>query len=207
MNRELYVNNYCIVRDHRIYVNGKLCFESPVSNGLREFAKAAYRNLAPNYNKFFKMDEISKLGFIASEYLLNYISIDEYKNDEISIILSNSHSTLVTDTNHQNTISDPESFFPSPSVFVYTLPNIMIGEISIRNGIKGENAFFIVEKFNPEIIVNHINNLFLTNKSRAFIGGWVNHTETDYEAFLYFVTDKKALPHNRQVINNLYNNL
>ena len=33
-------------------------------------------------------------------------------------------------------------FAPCPAVFVYTLPNVVEGEISIRHHIKGENTWF-----------------------------------------------------------------
>jgi hypothetical protein len=205
MEKKLQINNNCIVRDNKIFVDGELCFENEDSKGLKDFAKSAYRNLSPSYNKFFKMDEISKLGFIATEFLLRNHDLSCYESDDISIVLSNSHSTIVTDTNHQNTINDYSNFYPSPSIFVYTLPNIMMGEISIRNKLQGENAFFIVEKFHSELIVNHINRLFLTNKSKAAIGGWVNQTETDYEAFVYFASTNKGESHNSLNVNNLFN--
>jgi hypothetical protein len=71
--------------------------------------------------------------------------------------------------------------------------------------LRGENAFFIVEKFNAELITNYINNLFLTNNSKAAIGGWVNLSEGDYEAFLYWVSPEGNIEHNALEINRLYN--
>lgn len=170
MNK-LFINKYCHIKNNKVYVDGELMFTDEGAESLKAFAKSFYRHIKPSYNKFFKMDEISKLGFLAAEILLKDIDLSPYAEEEVSIVLSNSHSTLVTDKKHQGTIEDNNNFFPSPSVFVYTLPNIMIGEISIRHKLRGENAFFIVENFNADLIVNHINNLFLTNKSKAFVGG------------------------------------
>lgn len=201
---KLTIEKYCHIKNNSIYVDGKLLFSDKDADGLRAFAKSAYRHFKLNYNKFFKMDEISKLGFIAAEALLMEVEISSYNEEDIAIILSNSHSTLVTDINHQGTIDDFNNFFPSPKVFVYTLPNIMIGEISIRHKLRGENTFFIVEKFNEELIVNHINSLFLTYKSKAFIGGWVNQSEHEYEAFIFWVSGKGNIPFNASEINKLY---
>lgn len=203
--KEIVIEKYCHIKNNSVYVDGKLLFSDVNASSLRSFTKLLYRHLKPSYNKFFKMDEISKLGFLGAEVLLNNIDLSTYNEDEISIILSNSHSTLITDKKHQETINDLNNFFPSPSVFVYTLPNIMIGEISIRHKLRGENAFFIVEKFSAELITNHINTLFLTRKSKAFIGGWVNHSEDDYEAFIYLASKKGSLSHNAFEINRLYN--
>ncbi len=204
MNK-LFVKKYCHIKNNSIFVDGELVYTDRDAEGLRAFAKSAYRYLKPSYNKFFKMDEISKLGFLAAEVLISDIELSSYNEDDISIILSNSDSTLVTDKKHQVTVEDYDNFFPSPKVFVYTLPNIMIGEISIRHKLRGENTFFIVENFNEELIVNHINSLFLTHKSKAFVGGWVNQTENDYEAFLFWVSSKGNIPFNAFEINKLYN--
>jgi hypothetical protein len=81
----------------------------------------------------------------------------------------------------------------------------MIGEISIRHKFKGENTFFIVKNFNEELIVNHINSLFLTHKSKAFVGGWINQSENNYEAFLFWVSDKGDIPFNAFEVKQLYN--
>ena len=200
----LTINKYCHIKNNSIYVDDKLLYADKKAVGLRSFAKSVYRYLKPSYNKFFKMDEISKLGFLAAEVLLSDIDLSSYNEEDVAIILSNSHSTLITDQNHQVTIDDFDNFFPSPSVFVYTLPNIMIGEISIRHKLKGENTFFIVEKFNVELITNHINSLFLTRKSKAFVGGWINQSENDYEAFLYFADEDGDILHNAFEINRLH---
>lgn len=204
MNK-LFINRYCHIKENKIFVNGLPFYSDNEAADLRTFAKSAYRFLALSYNKFFKMDDICKLGFLSAEILLADIDLLALLEEDIAIILSNSHSTLITDKNHQLTVDSYDNFFPSPSVFVYTLPNIMIGEISIRHNIKGENAFFIVEKFNAELITNHINNLFLTNKAKAVVGGWVNQSENDYDAFLYWVSDHGNIPHNAFEINRLYN--
>ena len=76
--------------------------------------------------------------------------------------------------------------------------------MSIRHKFRGENAFFIVENFNAELITNHINSLFLTHKSKAFVGGWVNQSENDYEAFLYLASANGNIPHNAFEINRLH---
>lgn len=203
--KELFINRYCQIKDKNIFVDGNLFYSDNDAVDLRTFAKSAYRFLKPSYNKFFKMDEICKLAFLAADVLLSDIDLTGLKEEEIAIILSNSHSTLITDKSHQLTVDSYDNFFPSPSIFVYTLPNIMIGEISIRHKFKGDNAFFIVEKFNPELVTDHINNLFLTNQAKASLGGWVNLSENDYNAFLYWVSDQGSIPHNAFEINRLYN--
>src|SRR5205085_1455803 len=98
------------------------------------FLKASYKHFQLNYPKFYKMDKLCQLAFLTSELLLKDNKItDKYSKEDISIVIENSSSSLEIDTEHQTTISDSTNYFPSPAVFVYTLPNILIGEIAIRN--------------------------------------------------------------------------
>jgi len=202
---QLKIQSSCVIRDNKAYHNGNLVFPNEDVKVGKAFLKSLYRYLKPGHSKFFKMDSLSKLGYLASELLLYDVDLSGFSPEEMSIVLSNSDSTLDTDSEHQTMISDYKNFYPSPSVFVYTLPNIMIGEISIKHGMRGENAFYVVEKFNPELIVDHINSLFLKHKSKLFIGGWVNSRNEEYEAFLYLASHESGNPHNSEEIIKLYN--
>ncbi len=202
---KLSISTYCHLVNHRVYKDGKLIFEKPEALGLSDFVKSVYRQFKPKYPKFFKMDDISKLGFMAAELLLMDGVHKGFESEEVGIVLENSHATLVTDSSFQESVEDYDNFFPSPSVFVYTLPNIMIGEISIRNKFQGENAFFIFEDFNTEFLSSYIQQLFDTDKINACIGGWINQSATDYEAFIYWVNaeEKNGYKHGPEEILQL----
>ncbi len=154
------------------------------------------------------MDSLCKLAFITSELLLKSNKITEkYKPEDVAIIIANSASSLEVDTEHQNTISDKNNYFPSPSLFVYTLPNILIGEIAIRNRIKGENTFFIFDKFDADFMSSYTNQLLNTDKAKCCIAGWVDFFENDYEAFIYLVEKQNTTSgteHTLEQLNNLY---
>jgi len=69
------------------------------------------------------MDNLSKLGFLTAELIFKSRNIpDHIKGREFGVIIANSSSSLDTDIHYQDTISDSTSYYPSPSVFVYTLP-------------------------------------------------------------------------------------
>ena len=201
------VQKYCHIKNNRIYLDGRLYFEDLSTMGLKSFAVKAFRESGIKYPKFYKMDDISKLGFLAAELLMQSVS-KSFLDEEVGIVLSNSHSTLITDSKFQESVSDDKNFFPSPAVFVYTLPNIMIGEISIRHKLRGENAFFIFDRFNAKIVTGYINRLFSAAKLKYCIGGWVDQSVDSYEAFLYWAepfTEKSvAVEHNEQEIEKLY---
>ena len=86
-----------------------------------------YRSLQVDYPKFFKMDGLSKLGFLASEMILNDDENRFTPREDVAVICFNSSSSLDIDMQYQETIADNENYFPSPSLFVYTLPNIVTG--------------------------------------------------------------------------------
>lgn len=143
-----------------------------------------YRHFAIAYPKFYKMDNLSKLGFLASEVLLSDLpQIKNYRPEEVGVVLSNANSSLDTDIRFYQTVDQ----LASPALFVYTLPNIVIGEICIRNHFNGENAFFVSEKFDPVLIEQYVNNLINNNILQSCICGWADLLKDDYEAFLMLV--------------------
>jgi hypothetical protein len=77
--------------------------------------------------------------------------------------------------------------FASPALFVYTLPNIVIGEICIRHHFQGENAFFIFEHFDANFIEQYVGNLVNNNILQACICGWVDCLGDGYKAALFLV--------------------
>ncbi len=168
----------CVIANNRISVNGQTVFEQAPDQDFAAFAKTAFKNLDLAYPKFYKMDRLCKLGFLATEYLL--AGNTECQLDEsTAIVLCNSSGSLDSDLAHlQNTEQ------PSPAVFVYTLPNIVAGEIAIRHGIKGETAFFICERDDDPTAQLYAANLLENGMASSCIAGWVEYTEEQYYARL-----------------------
>jgi hypothetical protein len=199
-----YIKSYCTIQNNEVVLNGETIFKSE-SELFSEFSKKVFNNFQINYSKFFKMDNLSKLAFLSAELLLkNEINIDSETN--IALVFANKSSSLDTDVKYQNSISDKENYFPSPAVFVYTLPNICIGEISIKHQLKSENSFFIFEDFNPEFMTNYANSLLNSKKADKVLCGWVEYYNEEYKAFLYLVTNEGELKHNKQTLETLYKN-
>ena len=201
MSKKLYIQKYCSIKNNRVSVNGTVVFEEDTST-IKEFFKSVYKQLGSNYSKFFKMDSLSKLAFLSAEFILKDLASEE-KN--IAIILSNNASSLDTDRKHQETINDEDHYYPSPAVFVYTLPNIGIGEISIRHQLKSENGFFVFENYNANFHYNYEKSLIQNHKSDAVLAGWVNIDGDSYEAFLYLVSERGEIEHTEENLKQLYN--
>ena len=127
-----------LVESSRILLNDKEVYSSD-SGDFQDFIRSAFKAVCAPNMKFYKMDSLSKLGYVASEVLLDGI---EYGEEDCGLILSGVYGSLDTDIRHQQIIDTETDASASPAVFVYTLPNVVEGEISIRHHIKGENTWF-----------------------------------------------------------------
>ena len=161
-----------------VSVNDTILFQSAKEQNASSFFKETYQYLKIDYPKFFKMDNLSKLGFLAAEILLS----DLENKENLGIILASSSSSLDTDVAFGKTIKEMDNFFPSPSVFVYTLPNIVIGEICIRHKSYGENAMFILDKRNWNDFFDNIGPLIYSMKMEKCLVGYIDFYKNDYQA-------------------------
>lgn len=127
-----------LVKSGRILLDDKVVFTFQ-SDDFQDFIRSAFKTVCAPNMKFYKMDSLSKLGYVASEVLLDGI---EYGEEDCGLILSGVYGSLDTDIRHQQIIDTETDASASPAVFVYTLPNVVEGEISIRHHIKGENTWF-----------------------------------------------------------------
>ena len=134
------------------------------------------------------MDPLAKLGFLAAEILLKGLPGAGLPPEDCGIVLSNSAGSLEVDRLYARTIRSGAS----PALFVYTLPNIVIGEISIRHGFKGENAFFEFPHFDGKFIADYVRLLFEQSLVRRCICGWVDFLDNEYRALLMLVEKEQT---------------
>jgi len=205
LNQTYYIHSYCHIKKNTVSLNGQTVFYSEDQEFSR-FIKSAAIHLETKYPKFYKMDNLSKLAFLASDILLKENASQSSEPENIAIVLSNKASSLDTDRKHQISISDKDNYYPSPSIFVYTLPNICIGEISIKHQLHSENSFFIFDKFSANHL--HINTEYLlkNKKAKKVLCGWVDFDDKNYEAFLYLVSESGNIAHSPEEIDGLFQN-
>jgi len=200
---EKYITSVCVISNNTVYKNRELLFVNRDAN-VPGFLLSVYKHLNINYPRFYKMDNLSKLGWLASEILLkNSFQKENYRPEDIGLILSNANSSLDTDQKYMASVKD----IPSPLLFVYTLPNIVTGEICIRNNFKGEDAFFVFDSFNADFIENYVSSLLDNNILQVCICGWIELLGEDYKAALFLVeklTGNKALSFTKEQMNNIF---
>jgi hypothetical protein len=206
------ITSYAHIKHNQVSVNGEIVFQSSSSVSLAEFLSEAYKALGVSYPKFHKMDAQCKLGFLCAEFALKGTNfLTENDLSKTAIVLSNSASSLETDRVHKHSIDDKSNYFPSPAVFVYTLPNITIGELAIKYKITGENAFFVSEQLDADLLVNYTEAL-MQSGSEAAVVGWVEVDGANFEAFIFLVQNTKNInknsifkPLNQTSVITLYN--
>ena len=188
--------SYSVMKKHRVHItpqgiwldNKEFIIDKEITqNGL---LTALYKQIIGNYPKYYKMDGLCRLGFVASELLLKAErdegSFTEDTNKTRAIVFFNRSSSIASDKKYLASIVEKDNYFPSPSVFVYTLPNIVTGEIAIRNGYHGETSFYILPHKNELLMQDIIETTFMDEQTTSVLTGWLDYEDSEhFEADLY----------------------
>jgi len=180
------LSTFCRISESSYTVNGnEVNYSDTPSLG------TLYKSLGIKYPKFHKMDKLAKTAFLGVELLLNHNpDLKNLEDDEIAILFANSESSEYSDLKFHESYTVGDN--PSPSQFVYTLPNILMGEIAIRNKWYGESLFFVSPSFNEKEYSENIITLFQSN-TKACVCGWVNVLEDQFDAFFFVIEKGKEI--------------
>lgn len=173
----------CRIEKNRILMEEEVVFSEEGS--CEAFVRAAFKSLGRPYMKFYKMDTLSKLAFTASEFLISHPACADYLQRDVALVLSNRASSLDTDRQHVRLCIE-NGGEASPAVFVYTLPNVLMGELCIRHKWQGRNLFFVSDVYDEVLLKEYVSYLFGAGKAEACIYGWVDLLEDDYSVCLNF---------------------
>lgn len=164
------------ITPHNINVDGKpLDMESSGSKMLTE----AYKRFIDSYPKYYKMDRLSQLGLVATELLLSQESPRRKQCVDRAVVLFNHSSSQWVDHEYEKSIVVGEDYFPSPSLFVYTLPNIVCGEIAIRNGYRAETSFYILGCKDETMMNDILRSTFSDRTLKSAVTGWIDYQDDD----------------------------
>lgn len=156
----------------------------PVASHGQALLTELFRSRLADSQKFYKMDVFSRLVFVAAGMLLKE-GFDGFEPTGTAAILFNGSSSIVADRQHLGTFQSSEGFYPSPSVFLYTLPNVVIGEVAAAFGIKGETTFIILPEKNEAMMKTVVDATLAATAPSAIITGWADcSSEDSFEADL-----------------------
>jgi 3-oxoacyl-[acyl-carrier-protein] synthase-1 len=161
----------------------------PTQSKGRDMLTELYKKYVGDYPKYYKMDILSKVAFVCSEMLLEAEGNRDGHGEDRAVILFSHTASIASDRAFLRTITD--GYYPSPSVFVYTLPNIAAGEIAIRNGYHGETAFYVLPQKADDMINMIVEASFGDRGTQSAICGWINcDDENIFEAEVKILTIK-----------------
>ena len=187
--------DYVVLNQGFVSVNGRELEHEASGNAL---LTELYRNHIADWPKFFKMDTLSKAGFVASELLIKErgerrLGSEEFAQER-AIVLFGATASLCADRNYQETIQDKDNYYPSPALFVYTLPNIVTGEIAIRNHWRGETSFYVTEAPDAAQMAFHLACAFQDQVTDSILAGWVDSSRNDdFQAFMTVIRREDAV--------------
>ena len=172
------------VKDGVVYLNGQVFTQV-------ETALDLYKKIGAVYPKFFKMDPLCKWAWLGAECLLIeegrpiYESINKEK---IAVVLFTRDGCLEIDKVYLESMKN----IASPALFVYTLPNIMLGEICIRHGFEGEQLCEILDEWAPEQISWYIQDLLENRNMEGCLFGWINATSKSDSLEFYWCKKEES---------------
>ena len=167
-----------VIGDGSVKVDGEVVFADENAD-YHVFIRDAFKAGGGQNMKFYKMDDFCKLAYVAADRLLEGIDFGE---EECGMVLSGRYGCLDTDMKHQQVIDSEGDAGASPAVFVYTLPNVAAGEVSIRHHIKGDNTWFWSDDRQMRDIRQYAGMMMAAQDLKYCIIGYFDSIAGKYEA-------------------------
>ena len=159
---------------------------TPDGSGAAMISDLFKKHLADG-SRFYKMDLFSRLAYVGTG-LLAKDSLKDCQPEDVALFIFTENGSVLADRKHLSTFSNPEEFYPSPAIFINTLPNVVLGEIAVKNQIKGETTLVMLPARDDETIERIIQVSLSSTHPSVMIYGWVDCASEDS-----FVADLKML--------------
>jgi len=182
----LFIRSYIRWKNGIINRDGLNICELPQTTAVKDLPAEAYRQTGISYAKFFKMDTLCRVAFVAGELL--DIPRDISNKAKIGTVISTSSGCIDVDKKFE----DSRQEIASPALFVYTLPNIMLGELCIRHGFKGAQMCFIEERPYAPGTFFHVSDLISRRSADACLCGHIDASENGIDASLMWVSREQG---------------
>lgn len=211
MKQESKIISYTYIDAERniVVINGEKVFETE-NLDIKDFLTKVYKTLCDSYPKFYKMDIHCKLGYLLSELLLESSGNRQKGIEDRAIAVVNSSSSLCSDIKHQASIEDNGNYFPSPANFVYTLSNIVTGEIAIRNKYYGETISYIHSSYDSKYLKEVIDLSMVDECNNSILLSWIESIDTTAEGIMFLISKeegKEGIKVSEKELDNIWQKL
>lgn len=170
--------------DHAFSARGQLICQRAADMDMKGWLKRCYQALDMSYPKFHKMDEQCRVGVLLAEPIMAQVS-DMHAKVKTGVFLINRSASIYTDSIFYNSYTKESA---SPARFVYTLPNIVIGEIAIRYKLLGEHGFFIMDEIDSESLYLYVDSLLTEEVLDAALLGVVDVSRNGIQGAMCYLT-------------------
>ena len=147
--------------------------EVPMESSGAALVTEIYKKYLSDGSRFFKMDLFSRLAY-AGAGLLAKDSLDGTDPGQRALIIFTQNGSVLADRKHLSTFAGTEGYYPSPAVFINTLPNVVLGEIAVKNEIKGETTLVMLPGRDDETIETIVDVTVRATGPSAVIYGWID---------------------------------
>ncbi|MCB0792692.1 MAG: hypothetical protein H6595_09010 [Flavobacteriales bacterium] len=170
---------------------------------LEEMLRGLYQTLTLDYPKFHKMDAVSKLGLLLTEPLVRMAR--EHGADitnDMAIAGMGRSGCSTTDQEHWRVRT--ATGLASPAVFVYTLPNIGLGEITIRHKVFGPSVCLLADRPDAELFWNTMRCFHERDGTAWAICYWSDIFADRYEAKAVLIGPGSGRPLDQRMLRTLF---
>jgi len=158
-------------RNGRFTVDGKELASS--TGDIDQDLTNAWAAMKVELPRFVRMDRNSKLVSIAAAPFFTAEGIiTKYPKDRIGMVIMGTHGSMETDQRYLDQLLAENH--ASPGLFVYTLPNIAMGELSIQHGLHGSGLCLLSEAPDVGQLRDACEILLRDHDMEAVICGWAN---------------------------------
>ena len=159
----------------------------PLENRGSALVTEIFKKYLADGSRFFKMDLYSRLAYVGTSILAKD-ALEASAPEDRALVIFTQNGSVLADRKHLSTFANPDEFFPSPAVFINTLPNVVLGEIAVKNSIKGETTLVLLPARDEMTMQRIINATVSAARPSALICGWM-----DCDAEDSYIADLKML--------------
>ncbi len=159
----------------------------PLENRGSALVTEIFKKYLADGSRFFKMDLYSRLAYVGTSILAKD-ALEASAPEDRALVIFTQNGSVLADRKHLSTFANPDEFFPSPAVFINTLPNVVLGEIAVKNSIKGETTLVLLPVHDEMAMQRIIDATVSAARPSALICGWV-----DCDAEDSYIADLKML--------------
>lgn len=183
------IRGFCEIDMQGIRFNDELVWLNKHCSLADEYLSTAYTELGIDYPRYHRVDRLSKLALLGLDIFQQKGMLLNKLPGRTGLIFSNSIASHTTDEKYVTSsfIKDQIGFEKSPGLFIYTLPNIAIGEVCIRHQLNGEHVFMVSEYFDAHALAMYGYMLLTGSYVDECIICWIDESKNKIEALCFFL--------------------